>query len=110
MRSRSVLRLLIMWGMATLSTPWLSDTASAPSITPQVDHQWDVPCSCCMATCPESATMRIHRRHDGERRTVDRQALSLSRTGKSIALTLLAGRNGPWPGRLYRSYVWKRKG
>jgi hypothetical protein len=53
--------------------------------------------------------MCIHRRHDGERRTVDRQALWLSRTEKSIALTLLAGMNGPWPGRLYRSRVWSGK-
>jgi hypothetical protein len=43
MRSRSVLRLLIMLGIATFNTPLLSATVSPPSITPTVGHQWDVP-------------------------------------------------------------------
>jgi hypothetical protein len=38
MRSRSVLKLLIMLGMATLRDPWLIATARPPSITPIVGH------------------------------------------------------------------------
>jgi hypothetical protein len=49
MRSRSVLKLLIMLGIATFSTPLLSATVSPPSMIPKVGHQWDVPCACGMA-------------------------------------------------------------
>src|SRR5688572_24740232 len=37
-----------MLGMATLSTPMFSETVSAPSSTPNVGHQCEAPCPCCM--------------------------------------------------------------
>src|SRR6266404_4657892 len=56
MRSRSVPRLLIMLGTATFSTPWVSDTVRAPSITPHVGHQCEALCSCSMAVAPSMSS------------------------------------------------------